>query len=272
MVNYDFCKKIEDKSNLAALFNRVMEETLFLRITCAPKSFQEMKEHEEHIVPHFYEMCLCEMWMHRVIDMLREWDKLLEEYFTEFSGSWKFYALSRKIDSIKEYGSADDEDYNEDGSVKNSFPDEKLIPYSIIKELIPGDCKDIVIDSDANDLMVIPNSIMIASQIHVDEIIERVFGEGLTMYKTNEKGDMVPITTIEKSLGKINREANGEELALLMKGIILSLWATCLLVRKAFNPTEDNVEQLEALHKYVKNMLNLDECLIDNIRENLKNN
>ena len=120
--------------------------------------------------------------------------------------------------------------------------------------------------------MVIPNSIMIASQIHVEDIIERVWGEGLTMYKTNKNGEKVPMTAIEKSLDKIDREASGEELALLMKGIILSLWATCLLVRKAFDPTEDNTEQLEALHKYVKNILNLDESLIDHIRENLKNN
>lgn len=271
MRDYDFYKKIEDDSNIAAMFNKAMKKTLPLRISCAPKSFQEMREHQEHVVVHFYEMCLCEMWMHRVVEMLREWDRLIEEYFNEFSGSWKFYALTKRIDSIKECGGEDD-DYTEDGAIKNVFPDDKLIPYSIIKKLIPDDFKDIVFDSNINDLMVIPGIITVASQIHFEDFIKETYGKELNIYKQGDDGEMIPMSKMEKSLDKIGREAEGEDLALLIKGIISTLYTTILLVKTGLSATEDNKYQIQRLHSLVKGMLNLEDWFIDSIRETNRNN
>ena len=265
-MDLDRFKRIEEDCELSKFFNKVMAQIQVYRIVCAPKTFKEMREQADFAVPRFYELCLWEMWMHGVVKTLKDWDICLSEYIEDFSGSWKFYALSQRKEEILEYGGKE-EDYNEDGSVKMDIPDDKLVPYTIIKKLVPDEWRDVVFDSTMDDLSSLPTSIQIASQFHGDDMLKEVFGKDITFYKKCEDGEIIPMSGIEKSMSKIIKEANGEELAYWMRGVIGIFTTVCMAVKSAFNPMEDNTLQLQALRNLVRNLLDFDDSLKDEIKK-----
>lgn len=113
---YDLFSRIKDGSRLADLFNQVMHKLDIVRIVSAPSTF-EMVNKDEQCVELFYESCLWELYFHGVVDKLNRWVKVLNEYESEFGSNWKYYASSKRLESIKEYG-GDDKDYDTEGNIR----------------------------------------------------------------------------------------------------------------------------------------------------------
>lgn len=150
---YGLLSRIDDDSLLANFFNKVLGSLNTARIISAPSTFRNKDdENSRYCIDLFYDTCLWEMYLHQSIYKLRGWIKTLDEYLTEFGGSWKYYASSKRIESVNEYG-GDDDDYNEDGSVKvMDIPNDRLEPYSVIRELVCDDWTDIVQETIPKDL------------------------------------------------------------------------------------------------------------------------
>lgn len=108
---YELLSRIDDDSLLANFFNKVLGNLDMARIISAPRTFRHKDdENSRYCIDLFYDTCLWEMYLHQFIYKLRGWIKTLDEYLTEFGGSWKYYASSKRIESVNEYGGDDDDD------------------------------------------------------------------------------------------------------------------------------------------------------------------
>ena len=102
---YELLSRIDDDSLLANFFNKVLGNLDMERIISAPRTYRHKDdENSRYCIDLFYDTCLWEMYLHQFIYKLNGWIKTLDEYLTEFSGSWKYYASSKRIESVNEYG------------------------------------------------------------------------------------------------------------------------------------------------------------------------
>ena len=115
----ELIQPIDNKSPLAKFFNKIISKIQTLRIISLPRTFEDVKGNEASFkMMTYYQTALWEKWMHGVVKRLEEWDAVIDEYFDEFDGSWEYYALSKRLESINKCGSDDEENFNPDGSIK----------------------------------------------------------------------------------------------------------------------------------------------------------
>lgn len=256
IAKYEFFKKIEDDSKLAALFNKVMDKFKILRIATAPRYFGDKND---MYAEKYYNICLWEIWLHEAIKTLRTWEKGLGEYFEDFNGSWKYYAAYKRIESIKEFG-GEDSDYNEDGSIRTeNLTDEELKPYTIINHLFSTDVRNIVIDANMNDLYPMCMAVYISTKIHVEDFFSSI-DKPIQTYKKSEDGTFVEMTFPEKIFSREMRELEGEDLCNLMMDVARLICSLSLL-GKTYEPTKDNSSELSAFKSVVSKLLNLEETV-----------
>lgn len=260
IAKYEFFKKIEDKSKLAALFNNVMDKINILRIATAPRFFGDKNE---IFAERYYDTCLWEIWLHEAIDTLRIWEKELGEYIEEFNGSWKYYASYKRIESIKRFG-GEDSDYNEDGSIRTeNITDEELKPYTITDSLFNKGMRDIVLDADMDDLYPMCLSVSTSTKIHAEDYFSTI-GKPIPVYKKNEDGTFTEMSFSEKVISRAVSELEGDDLCNLMIDIARLICSLSLL-GKTYEPTKDNSSEFSAFKSVVSKLLNLDSGLIETI-------
>ena len=102
----ELIEPIQSDTPLAKAFNRVMAKMQLLRIMSLPRVFKDSKDEMAAFrMQNYYETVLWEKWLHGVLGRLEEWSKTISAYFDEFNGSWEYYALSKRLDFIREFGS-----------------------------------------------------------------------------------------------------------------------------------------------------------------------
>lgn len=111
-LSYEFFETIDHDSSSAFFLNKVFKSMHLARLVSAPKVFggsdpsvkkkkDRLKEQEYRM---FYQTCLFELYAHSLIRKIEDWQKILDEYLNDYSGSWEYYARSKRLESIKEYG------------------------------------------------------------------------------------------------------------------------------------------------------------------------
>lgn len=194
---------IDSDLPLAKAFNKIISKVQTLRIITVPRTFEDVKGQDAAFrMANYYQTVLWEKWLHGVVERLQEWVDTIDEYFDEFEGCWEYYALSKRLDSIKEYGSDDEEDFNRDGSVKTTgISHEQLYYYTVFLDLY-HDCVDIVQDSRPEDLYPLIEAIDIKSRISITDILSKVSGKTVPSYFVGEDGTLHQATFEEKELHK----------------------------------------------------------------------
>lgn len=115
----EFMEPIKSELPLAKSFNRILMNLSLLRSMSIPRTFGDATgELAAFKMRSYYETVLWEKWLHGVFKRLVEWTNIIKEYFDEYSGSWEYYALSKRLDYLNKYGSDDKEDYDPDSSIK----------------------------------------------------------------------------------------------------------------------------------------------------------
>lgn len=256
---YELMKRIKDDSRLAVFFNGVMQKLDLIRITSAPKTFTDVHSCEGDNMRLFYETCLWEMWMHEVIIKLCGWIDTLDEYFGEFDGSWKYYACSKRLEAIKEYG-GEQSDYNTDGSIKTeNLSDTELESSTVVRNLVSDDWRDIVLDTTTDDLGPLISCLYGQAEFSLGDAFRKCFGKEPTTYKQDENGNMVPMTFVDKELRKASERYDAELFAsnVYMIGFCLQRMINMI---KRLNPFADNKNELEIFRRDAQCMLNLRIC------------
>ena len=218
-----------------------------------PHTFYPGKQHEMAML--FYNVCLCELYFHRVISKLAEWKTLSQEYQTEFNSSWKYYASSRRLKLIEEYG-GDDEDYNDDGSIKTEVGEEALASYSILHDLV-HEGSDIVIDTVLFDLSTIISMIQTDAKFDVIEALSSVSGADIPTYREDADGNIVKQTWVDNALVKAEKEDRADIMVNMLSGLVASIqYIVCKV--KDMDAACDNKEFFPWLDESIDKILDLD--------------
>nr|DAU03325.1 MAG TPA: hypothetical protein [Caudoviricetes sp.] len=265
---YDLFSHIEDNSNLANLFNKVLHELETVRIMSAPSTF-EIEKKGENCAYLFYESCLWEMYMHGVIDKLNRWKDILNEYESEFGSSWQYYASAKRLESIKEYGGKG-EDYDSEGNIRTvNLSDEDLKYYTVIRDLVQDDWRDIVQETKPEHLDGLCSALQTNARISVTDIFKQAFGTEIPTYKEDESGNMIPMTFSDKTLSKAADEVQAENLSTMMLYVCHCLQFIIGKIR-ALDRYKNNKDELLSIHKDVECLLNTDFIGMDIFNEILK--
>ena len=253
-------KRIESEQPLAIAFNKVISKITTLWIMTRPRIFDDTKGEEAAFkMITYYQILLWEKWLHEVVKRLQEWITTIYEYFDEFNGCWEYYALSKRLDFLNEYG-GDDEDYNSDGSIKTTGITHEQLRYHTIFSDLYYDCVDIVQDTKPTDLYSLINAIEANSRVSIIDILQKVSGKEITTYTMGEDGHLRPVTFADRELHKVSEMVEAHDygqiimiVAMLMEQLIKGIET----VAKSDTAFGDNHELLCAIRSDAEAILSL---------------
>lgn len=199
---YEFPQKIEGSGFLVEFANIVLDKTTSIRIFTAPSTTASFKDINAGSIESFYQCCMLETYLHSAIEHLRKWKSDAQKYNNEFEGSWKYYAIADRLRSIKEYGGEDD-DYNEDGSIREKVSDKEL-KYSSLLESWRG-YNDIFLSSKAPDFTRVSSLIQVENKLSIVDFF-RDQGKELTSYKKDVHGNMVAMDWADEQMSNARKE------------------------------------------------------------------
>jgi len=252
-IGYDFHTPVEGDSKLSVLFNSILKRLNCIRIMSCPHTFYPGKQHEMAIM--FYNVCLCELYFHGVVNKLTEWKTLSQEYQKEFGSSWKYYAASRRLELIEKYG-GEDSDYNEDGSIKTEVGEETLASYSILHDLVHGGT-DIVTDTVLFDLSTVISMIETDAKFDVIEVLSSVSGVDIPTYREDADGNIVKQTWVDNALVKAEKEDKADVMVNMLSGVVASI--QCIVCKvKSMDAACDNKEFFPWLDESIDRVFDLD--------------
>ncbi len=265
MFKYEAHQRIENDTPLANIFNEAMKAILVLRMVSAPDVRQYAEQNESRIKElaySFYQFCMVEVYFHNVINVLLYWQKLAEKYNDEFKGNWRYYALSQRVDSINEFGSEDDNDYNKDGSINNEVSNDILSDYSIVYEMTNE--RSAFLDTRAcmPHMMYFYSMLYAKSEFNVFEILEQASGKRIPSYRMDKNGNRVQNTRTDEQIMKVEDYwRNCSLLDALYSGVV----ACQALVMDVLDLDQqnDNKEFFKILPKRIQDILNLNVIRID---------
>ncbi len=257
---YDVMCNVNENCVLAVFFNKIIGELETVRIFSSPRTFEDTKKENKDYSAIFYQTVLWELWFHGVVERLNEWNEILNEYFSEYEGKWKFYACSKRIESINEYG-GEESDYNEDGSIRTlNLTEDDLRHHTALGEMVQDDWRDIVQETTCADLQYMISCLKTHASFSLSDAFKECFGKEIATYKQDENGNMVPMSFADKAMDKAVEQYTADGMAI---GITLVCEFIQRIIRdiRAMDKFSDNRDKLIQIHKDVRNILdfNLDE-------------
>lgn len=249
IAKYDFFKKIESDEPLALLFNNVLDKALVLRFCSSPIKTDGL--HDDDVCRAFYQTCVWEIYCHQSFKRLHEWIEEIDKYEKEFNFSWKYYATAERIRIIKEYGSDDDDDWDDDGNITTEVPEDKLANYSVIQNLYHEDFVDVVQDVKPEDFA----GLYAALSISFRNGLKEVFGKELPMYK-NVNGEMVEISFAERAMMDAEESLEKDNIIEAFS-FVVDIIRYIVETIQSLDKKKDNKEELEEIRFHAKRLLNM---------------
>lgn len=256
-LSYDFFVKVDDDTNLGKLFNFAFRYCRMPLMSCAPRTFSSYGNDWEECAGVFFQLRLAEMYLHSIIENICRWKADAEIYNTEFGGSWKYYASSKRIDSIRECG-GDDDDYNADGSIKTKVSKRVLRYYTIVEVLSDRDWCNIFTDTYPSDMCFFCRLIVSAQNLSINDIFRKMGKQPITMYK-KEGNNMVACDWTDEAMMKAERQSSSEEFVDVLFGVFVAV-RNLVDEMLALKPMEDNKDFFLALPGRIQNIL---DCKIE---------
>lgn len=266
---YDVMCNVNESCVLAVYFNKIIGELETVRIFSSPRTFEDTKKENKDYSAIFYQTVLWELWFHGVVERLNEWNEILNEYFSEYEGKWKFYACSKRIESINEYG-GEESDYNEDGSIRTlNLTKDDLRHHTALGEMVQDDWRDIVQETICADLQYMITCLKAHASFSLPDAFKEFFGKEITTYKQDENGNMVPMNFADKAMDKAVEQYTADGMAI---GITLVCEFIQRIIRdiRAMDKFSDNRDKLIQMHKDVRNILDFNLDKVSYVEEMLE--
>ena len=255
MREYDRFSHIEDNSHLALLFNEIFSKLDVVRLVSAPATF-ELLESKKQDFRLFHETCLWEMYLHGVIEKLNHWIETLDEYESEFNSSWEYYASSKRIEAIKDYG-GDEGEYDDNGYIRTQgLTHDDLRYYTVTHDLVQDDWRDIVQETTPEQLGCLTAALERQAKVSFAEIFKKVFKQDLPAYKQDKDGNMVKMSFSDHAMQKASDEALADSLSSVVLCVCRSIQLLVKRMRE-LDPFNDNRDELMAIRNDVSALLNL---------------
>lgn len=200
--HYSIAERIEGNEPLVEFANSVLNKTITLRTITAPSSTARFKDINPYSIENFYHCCMLETYFNSAIEHLRKWKEEAIKYNTEFEGSWKYYAIADRLESIKQWGGEDD-DYNPDGSIREKVSDKQLKGCSLLESW--RGYNDIFLSSKVTDFARVSTLIQVESKLSIVDFF-RTQGKELTTYKQDAQGNMIPQDWADEQMSNAQKE------------------------------------------------------------------
>lgn len=266
---YDVMCNVNENCVLAVYFNKIIGELDIVRIFSSPRTFEDTKQENKDYSAIFYQTVLWELWFHGVVERLNKWNEMLNEYFSEYEGKWKFYACSKRLESINGYG-GEESDYNEDGSIRTlNLTEDDLIHHTVLSKMVQDDCRDIVQETTYVDLQYMISCLKAHASFSLPDAFKEFFGKEITTYKQDENGNMVPMSFADKAMDKAVEQYTAD-------GMAASITLVCEFIQRiirdirAMDKFSDNTNKLIQIHKDVRNILDFNLCEVSYVEEMLE--
>ena len=257
----DWMEPINSERPLAKAFNRIISDLELLRIMTNPRVFSDSTDKEAAFrMQNYYLTVLWERWLHGVFNRLVEWANTICEYFDEYNGSWEYYALSKRLDFIKEFGSDNEDDYNPDDSIKTTGITHEQLKYHTIFRDLYHDCVDIVQDTKPDDLYPMINTLDAKTRFSAIDVLQKATGQQVTSYILDKEGHLRPATFADKELIKVSemvKAMDNGQLVYTIAQIMESLTSEVEAISISDRAFSDNRDLLNAILNDATSILNL---------------
>ena len=252
---YRFFTKVDASTPLGKMFNKVLSVLEIPRGISAPETTTEDGWNNTAQALMFYELCLMEQYLHSIIHNLTEWQMLTKKYAGEFHYSWKYFALSNRMDLIKEYG-GEDYDYNKDGSIRTDFSDEELVNDTIVAELNDTHSKSIFHSTTPMNCLTMCNMIVYLGANCIIDFLKKTSEKPIKTYRKGDDDELIENDWIDEAMHKAAKELEHEDLATIFWSALLAVYALVLQV-KDLPKTEDNKDFFMSLPKKIDRIFQL---------------
>ena len=257
----EWMEPIDSELPLAKAFNRIISDLELLRIMTNPRIFSDSTDKEAPFRMHnYYLTVLWERWLHGVFNRLVEWADTISTYFDEYNGSWEYYALSQRLEFIKEYGSDDEDDYNPDDTIKTTGITHEQLKYHTVFRDLYHDCVDIVQDAKPDDLYPMISTLDAKSRFSVIDVLQKSTGHPITPYILDKEGHLRPMTFAEQELAKVSgivKAMDNGQLVYTIAQIMESLTSELETIANSDRAFSDNHDLLNAILNDAISVLNL---------------
>lgn len=247
-MTYERFTYIIDKSSLARFFNGIMNQLQGVRMLCAPTSFKRDKDIADFQDEKFCDFCRYEKWMHSVVERLHEWENVIDEYFTEFNGSWEYYAESKHLAYVHEYGEDEDDEYGRG----------VLQAFSVLSDLYEEDFKDIVQDTVLPHLNGLCADMMANAQVDLLDGLKKHFGaENVVACRRSEDGRMVPMSREDYELSRISHQVGTDDDVKTLRAVFGGVSSVVQMIQ-SLSYDSDNKEELQIIRNAAEALLLMD--------------
>ena len=257
----EWMEPIDSELPLAKAFNRIISDLELLRIMTNPRIFSDSTDKEAPFRMHnYYLTVLWERWLHGVFNRLVEWANTISSYFDKYNGSWEYYALSQRLEFIKEYGSDDEDDYNPDDTIKTTGITHEQLKYHTIFRDLYHDCVDIVQDAKPDNLYPMITTLDAKSRFSVIDVLQKSTGQQVTSYILEKNGHLRPMTFAEQELVKVSgmvKAMDNGQLVYTIAQIMESLTSELETIANSDRAFSDNHDLLNAILNDATSVLNL---------------
>ena len=270
--NYIKFDKVDGGTPLGRLFNEVFNALELPRGISAPSSSTVNGWNNSEQALLFYEMCLIEEYLHSIIENLTRWKVIAEKYANEFHYSWKYYALSDRIDFIKEEG-GEDSDYNDDGSIRTDVSDEELINYTVVNELADPHLNSIFMSTNPMNCLTACFMVVYAGSNCIIDFFKEKTGKTIKTYRMDDYGRMIENDWMDCAIQKAEKEQIHDNVAEMFWSVLMSVYGLVCQVEN-LPKAEDNKQFFQVLPRIIDAIFNLKIPIqklpkIDNVKNNI---
>ncbi len=263
-------ERIESDTKLAQLFNAYMSENFTIQMMFDPFRYSMAEYNRERVFEEkqiqfaeeiAFQYHILTNSLHSIHNNVLEAVKAINKYQNEFGSDWKYFASTKRIEDINEYGGMDS-DFNEKGEVIFRDDNESL-KYSTIHhelglriEYEETDSRgEFIGTSDPSDFERFSNIIKNSNDFDPLSFF-REQGKEIPVYTQGEDGEMKPLSTIDRIEMEMNEDIINGRIVELFNLVLLD----CQGVSKYFqsiNPFSDSKEQYAELLNRLETILNL---------------
>jgi hypothetical protein len=125
MTKYSLFEPLKGDTPLEKFLNETFSHLDVVKMICSPDHFNEKRLEKSAVM--YYRLELYESYCHKLVSKMKELQREIELYKTEFKYNWRDYATTKKQELVNEFG-YDPDDYDDDGNLK-PITDEVLRHY-----------------------------------------------------------------------------------------------------------------------------------------------
>lgn len=195
---------------------RIEARMLTAGIVYTPRTFEDVRSEQFRFMAEGYFIhTLSKQWLEEVPRRIRMWKNIINEFKTEFGGNSRYYAVCKKLESVKEYG-PEDYDLDENGKLLwddgSKIPDRNLGSSTVLNDLYFAQCRDIIQDFITSDAMHICSDVRADAALDFRDIFAGITNHIPDSYTFDGYGNIHKVTFEEHEMMKAVRGANAVEL------------------------------------------------------------